>query len=235
MCGRFVQDADAQELQLRFEIDRIARLDEGRRRYNIAPTNEAAVVRLDAEGRRELTMLRWGLVPAWKKDGARPPINARAEGSAERNEGIEKNRYFAPAFRSRRCLVPARGFYEWGPGKQPWRFERRDGGLLALAGLWEWNEKLAEEPLETFAVITVAANPLAATVHDRMPAILPPEAWAAWLDPHAEPAAVKALLAPFSADQMQAVPVSKGVNDARNERPDLLEPAGEVVRVAQGS
>lgn len=233
MCGRFVQDADQQELALRFEIDRVARLDPERRRYNIAPTDAAAVVRLDAEGRRELTMLRWGLVPAWKKDRDRAPINARAEGSAGRGEGIERSRFFGPAFQRRRCLVPARGFYEWGGEagrRRPYLVAARDGALMALAGLWERNPRLAGDggaaPLETFAVVTTAPNDLIGAIHDRMAVILPPEAWATWLDPRADLETLRALLVPFPSAALRVVPVSRSVNDVRNDDARLVEPVG---------
>jgi putative SOS response-associated peptidase YedK len=177
-------------------------------RYNIAPTQQVAVVRED-RGRR-LALLRWGLVEPWTKA---PLINARSETAFDK-----------PAFRSamlrRRCLVPASGFYEWkaaGKVRQPHLFQLRDGGLTAFAGIWDG---------EAVAVLTTAANDLVRPLHDRMPVILAPDAYGRWLDPASQDAeALRPLLAAYPADGMTASPVGSFVNNARHEGPECMSPA----------
>jgi putative SOS response-associated peptidase YedK len=173
MCGRFTLYSSGDEIARAFAVG----VTELVPRYNIAPTQSVAVVRARAGG-RELAWLRWGLVPSWAKDAKIAPINAKAETAAERP-------FFRVALRQRRCLVPADGWYEWqgqGKHKQPYFFAPTDGKPLAFAGLWEtWGR--AGEALATCAILTTAANELTAPVHDRMPVILPAEAYTAWLDP----------------------------------------------------
>jgi putative SOS response-associated peptidase YedK len=187
-------------------------------RYNVAPTQDVPAVRPAKAGGRELAMLRWGLIPAWAKDediGARL-INARGETAAELPS-------FRAAFRRRRCLVAADGFYEWrkagkGP-KQPFLVELADGRPFAFAGLWErWDKAPDGRPLETCTIITTRANELLAPIHDRMPVILPPADYDAWLDVEGTGVeAAKALLRPYPAAAMAAHPVSPRVNNARND------------------
>jgi putative SOS response-associated peptidase YedK len=226
MCGRFVQDLTPEEMQLAFEIDRVGRLPPGPS-YNLAPTQRAAVVRLDAEGRREAVGLRWGLLPMWAKDAkmGASMINARAETLAEK-----------PAFRTafkkgRRCLVPARAFYEWrrdGKAKAAHAIGLGDGAPMAFAGLWEWNEKLGDDegPLETFTVVTTGPNALMERIHDRMPVILPRETWRAWLDPGSDPAELVRLLVAHPPEVMRAWRVADAVGNVRNQGPELLAPLG---------
>lgn len=187
--------------------------------YNCAPTQALPVVRPGPRG-RELVLMRWGLVPAWSDGPERlkmSTINARAETVADKPA-------FRAAFRSRRCLVPADGFYEWKTEdrrKRPYRFTLKGGRPFALAGVWErWRGKdgLA---LDSFAVIVTAANSLVAPVHDRMPVILPEAAWEAWLDPD-NPAPAE-LLRPFPAEEMTATEVSSRVNSPRNNDAGCLE------------
>lgn len=193
------------------------------KRYNIAPSQAIPVVRV-ANGKRELADLRWGLIPHWTQE-PKPGgfVNARTETIAEKPA-------FRDPFRKRRCLVPADGFFEWkhiGKKKQPYFFRKLGGGVLAYAGVWDtWNGP--DGPIETVAVLTVPANELVEPLHDRMPAILTPEQFAAWLDPK-ETRADKLLpmLLPFPADKMERWAVSDRVNSATADEPDLLVPVPE--------
>lgn len=221
MCGRFTLHTPTQNLVKLFELVRAA---SDRPRYNIAPTQAIAVVRKipDAEG-RELVMLRWGLIPAWSKDaqiGARM-INARAETAAEKPA-------FRAAFKARRCLVPADGFYEWqraGRQKQPFYFRLRDGTPFALAGLWEEWEAPGSEIIESASVLTTEANELVRPIHDRMPVILQREDYERWLDPETRAAeTLRGLLRPYPAGEMSASAVSRRVNNARNDDAGCIEP-----------
>src|SRR5678816_1838078 len=169
-------------------------------RYNIAPTQEASIVALGAEGALEHKLVRWGLLPHWAKDEKMGVslINARSETVAEKAA-------FRHAFRFRRCLVLADGFYEWkkGPsGKQPIYIRMREGRPFAFGGLREeWRD--GERLVESFCIVTTRPNELCATVHDRMPLILREADFPAWLDPNARPQAVDALLRPYAAMEME--------------------------------
>mgnify|MGYP001380107769 CR=1 FL=1 len=190
-------------------------------RYNIAPTQPAAIVRLDPKGEREIVLVRWGLIPGWVKDpGAFSTlINARSETAAEKPS-------FRGAMRHRRCLVPATGFYEWmGPagGKRPHLIRPRAGGLLALAGLNEHWLGADGSEIETMAILTTAANGVVGKVHDRMPVILEPESFPIWLDCKPGTAVgVQPLLRPAAEELLEVVEVSARLNNVRNEGPDLI-------------
>lgn len=194
-------------------------------RYNIAPTQDAAIVRRMPTG-RQIALIRWGLIPAWapaQRPGVAIPtgqINARAETVAEKPS-------FREALRYRRCLVIADGFYEWaqeGREKQPMLFEATDGGLLAFAGLYERWEK-GETPLESFTIICTQANALVDRVHDRMPVILPREYWDMWLDPNLHDAgAVTPLLTSYPADAMTMRPVNRDLGKVGRDDESLLVP-----------
>lgn len=195
-------------------------------RYNIAPTQPVAIVRLDPNHAREIALVRWGLIPSWSKDPAafQTLINARAETAAEKAS-------FRGAMRHRRCLIPANGFYEWTgkPGaKQPHLIRRRDGGLIAFAGLWEsWLGADGSE-IDTMAILTVTANATLASIHDRMPAILQPEDFDAWLDVRGFRAEMAAeMLRPAADDLLEHITVDPRLNNARNEGPDLIKPASD--------
>lgn len=219
MCGRFNLRVPLSVLARQFQFD-LEGTPPIAIRYNIAPTQEVAAVRL-AEGKRQLALFRWGLIPSWAKDAkiGASTINARADTVATK-----------PAFRApykrRRCLVLATGYYEWlrvGKAKQPYLYEVEDGQPFAMAGLWEqwWGTGDKESPpLETCTVITTDANELAAQVHHRMPVILEPVDYDAWLHPESGDAAY--MLAPFPADRMTARAVSTTVNNARNEGPECV-------------
>jgi putative SOS response-associated peptidase YedK len=191
-------------------------------RFNIAPSQTLPVAR-ESHGRRDFALLRWGLVPSWAKDpkaGYRM-INARAETVGERPA-------FRAAFRRRRCLVPADGFYEWQEGerkKQPWYIRLRRGGPFSFAGLWEHWEGDAEL-IESFTILTTKANELVRPLHHRMPVILPVEHYPLWLDADTRDAgALQALLAPCPAEALTAFPVGTEVNNPRNDLPLCIEPA----------
>jgi len=196
-------------------------------RYNAAPTQVLPVVRRVADGDdRELVLLRWGLVPSWAKDIkiAARLINARAETVAEKPS-------YRTAFRRRRCLVPADGFYEWkkagGGNKQPFRIRLPDGGPFAFAGLWERWQPEGGEAVESFTIVTTEAALGIRDIHARMPVILPPADYRPWLDPAATPDGLGALLRPYEA-ALEADPVSTAVNSVRNDTPDCLEPVTEI-------
>ncbi len=218
MCGRFTI-GEIKELITRFSIDApIA--DMPRPRYNLAPTQDAPIVVRSSPNR--LVMMRWGLVPFWAKDikiGSRM-INARAESVAQR-----------PAFRvslkERRCLVPTTGFYEWkaGDGKVPYLAKVKDEKLFAMAGLYDrWKDPSGKE-VQSFTIITTAANQLMSTIHDRMPVILSREDEERWLAPGPlDEAERERMFRPYPSERMEAYPVSKRVNDISNDSAELVRP-----------
>jgi putative SOS response-associated peptidase YedK len=219
MCGRYSITTAPEAMRRLFRFENAA--PDLQPRYNAAPTDKLPVVRLDRDGRRELAVLRWGLIPFWAKDekiGFRS-INARAESVATAPA-------FREAFQHRRCLVPVNGFYEWkrlpDGGKQPYHIGMRDGSPFALAGLWErW--KKGAQPIESFTIITGEPNSLTAALHDRMPVILEPDHWDAWLTAK-DTAAPLTMLQPFPAQLMVAYPVSPKVGNVKNDTPDLVQP-----------
>jgi putative SOS response-associated peptidase YedK len=217
MCGRFNLTASGEEIAEAFDLDETPQLAP---RYNIAPTQPAAIIGLDAErGRRRLSLLRWGLVPEGAPETDRGHINARAETAWEKPS-------FRDAFAQRRCLVPATGFYEWqrtGAKKRPWVFTLGSRTLFAFAGLWEPPAREGAPP--TFTILTTEPNDLARTVHNRMPVILPPDAYRPWLDPRpgATPELSK-LLVPYPAVDMAARPISSAINNPRIDDASCLDP-----------
>ena len=219
MCGRYTLTTPGDVLAPVLGLESAPELAP---RYNIAPSQQVPIVRAGPGRRRELAMVRWGLVPHWAKEAAigNRLINARAETLGEKPA-------FRDSFRRRRCLIAADGFYEWQKleqGKRPYLLRLADGSPFAFAGLWSsWRDPGSGDPLETCAIVTTTPNELAATVHDRMPVILPPAAFTAWLDPDS-PSPVE-LLVPFPADRMTAFPVSRRVNDPSYDGPDCVAPA----------
>jgi len=192
--------------------------------YNLAPTDEAAVV-VERGDRRAIRAYRWGLIPSWAKDEkiAAKLFNARAETLATSGA-------FRESFRRRRCIVPADAFYEWqrqGGARQPFLIRRRDEAPLALAGLWSgWHHPETEQVIRTFTIVTTTANRTLAGVHDRMPVILSPDHWGRWLDPEMqEMGELTALLEPAADDALVLYPVRPLVNNVRNNGPELIEPA----------
>ena len=194
-------------------------------RYNIAPTNMVPVIAMQ-DDQRMLSNMRWGLIPSWAKDskiGYRM-INARSETAATTNA-------FRSAYKRRRCLVLADGFYEWrGPkGKrEPLRFTMKDSDMFAFAGLWEsWNshQEPEAESVRTFTILTTTPNDLVEAIHDRMPVILDEEAQQVWLNHSSdETGHLRELLKPFPAASMTCYEVSPSVNNVRNEGPELIAP-----------
>lgn len=221
MCGRFSFALDLDDLLAVFPEFRPP--EQLQPRYNIAPTQPVPVVAND--GQAQIAFFHWGLVPSWAKDPSlgNRMINARAETLAEKPA-------FRAAYRKRRCLILADGFYEWReePGRQrktPMYIRMASGEPFAFAGLWEvWSGQ--EPPLYSCTIITTTPNDLLAPIHDRMPVILPRSAYKLWLDPEDRlPSALQALLAPYPAAEMTAFPVSQQVNSPANDRPECILPA----------
>jgi putative SOS response-associated peptidase YedK len=223
MCGRFVQHADPEIYASRYAVDDIADLADARPRCNVAPTQPVLAIRTGEDGRRQLLALRWGLVPHWSKgpDNRYSMINARAE-------SVHQKPAYRSAFRRRRCLIPADGFFEWralAGDKQPYLIRRDDGEPFAMAGLWEtWHDQDSDAMIRSCTIIVTDANDLIRPLHDRMPVILPERQHAHWLDPDdADTDALRAMLAPAEAAGWTLHPVSRAVNNPRNDSPELLE------------
>jgi len=219
MCGRYAFLSPPADVAAHFGLVECAEFTP---RYNIPPGTDIPVIRQSPEGKRVLHMLRWGLVPHWSKD---PSIGAKLNNA--RAEGVQTKPSFRDAFRRRRCLIPADGFYEWkteGRQKQPWYFSLKSGKHLAMGGVWESWRAPDGQILRTCAVITTGPNEVMAPVHDRMPVIIPPEHWQDWLS--AAPEKVDALLAPPAAQDMQAWPVDRRMSRTTEDGPDLIVPLG---------
>lgn len=225
MCGRFTQHHSEEELIKRFEIEELKELADEfvlQERFNIAPSQQLPVV-VEADGQRVLEGMKWGLVPFWAKDTkiGYSMINARCETVAQKPS-------FRAAFKRRRCLIPADGFYEWqrdGKTKTPFHFRMKDDRIFAFAGLWEeWNSHDTGEILHSCTIITTRANSVVEPVHERMPVILKPEWEEAWLDTELDDTdELKQMLKPFAADEMEAVQVSTDVNSPKNQGAGLIE------------
>ncbi len=216
MCGRYTLADPARAFQELFGLEAPPSFPA---RFNIAPGQDPPVARGSGP---EIVSLRWGLVPRWSRDPASGPrpINARIETAPEKP-------MFREAIARRRCVVPADGFYEWqtGPeGKRPWLFRLAGARPMALAGLWErWDGPGG--PMETFAILTTRPNELVAPIHGRMPVIVPPDRLGRWLEPGPlDPSDLEALATPWPGESMEAFPVSRAVNDPRNDGPELLQP-----------
>jgi putative SOS response-associated peptidase YedK len=222
MCGRYVifgphsrnhREIDFLQLTLDFPPH-----------FNAAPTQNLPVYRWTPERGGELGLLRWGLIPHWAKDAAIGPrlINARGDTLAEKPA-------FRAAFRLRRCLVPMAGFYEWkgeAGRKQPYCVRRSDGELFAVAGLHEHWTSPQGETVETFTIVTTDANAAMQPIHSRMPAIVPPQSYDAWLGKQGTPPVqLAALLRPYTGDDLQVYPVSTRVNAVKNDDESLIEPS----------
>lgn len=219
MCGRYTLASPTERLAEEFGVD--ASSIELAPNYNVAPTQKVAAV-LEDGGQRRLEVLRWGLIPPWADDpgiGSRM-INARSETAPGKPS-------FRRAFRERRCLIPADGFYEWqrtNGAKQPYYIHMEDGRPFAFAGLWEsWSK--GEGEIRTCTILTTGANALVGEVHDRMPVILAHDTYDVWLDPASERDELTGLLASYPEDEMEAYPVSRFVNSPSNNDPRCIEPA----------
>lgn len=224
MCGRFVLDVTPDDVARMFDVEGFAPFPP---RYNIAPGQPIAVVR-EEHGRRRLELVRWGLVPGWVKDPSAfsKPINARSETVLEKPT-------FRGAMRHRRCLIPASGFYEWarqaGGSRQPFLIRPTAGGVVGLAGLWEEWVDPDGGIHETGVILTTAANAMMSAIHDRMPAVIPPDSFAAWLDcRHVDGREAAGLVRPVHDDFFTAVAVDTRVNAVKNDDAGLTTPAGPV-------
>jgi putative SOS response-associated peptidase YedK len=218
MCGRFAFYSPSEATAALFGASSSVQVEP---RYNIAPTQYIAAVREDEQNTREVVMLRWGLVPFWAKDPSigNRMINARAETVAEKPS-------FRNAYKKRRCLILADGFYEWrkeGDGKTPYYISLADGSPFAFAGLWEnWTSKESDESLQTTAIITTDASDFMAQLHQRMPVVMLPEHAERWLN--GDMALLSEVIdKPLS---FRAWPVDRKVNNARNEGEALIDAAG---------
>lgn len=221
MCGRFTQKAKPNEIEKEFSVN-VPQDNLFKPRYNIAPTQLIPAV-LETGSERIVNLLRWGLIPSWAKDDkiGSKLINARAETLAEKPS-------FKNAFRSRRLIIPASGFYEWQKvnkgAKQPHYFYLKDKEIFGFAGLWEeWLNKESGELVETCTIITTEANKVLEPIHDRMPVILKPKDYDQWLDEkQSDTNKLQKLLAPFSAKEMASHAVSRAVNTPSSDSPELI-------------
>lgn len=227
MCGRFAQYSSVKAIAKHFIVPEGHILAvEGPPRYNIAPSANILAVRNAQDGERELVSLKWGLVPHWSPD----PKTAYSTANAKA-ETVDTKPAFRTAFKSRRCLIPVDGWYEWQllpdqTFKQPWHYHAADDRPVGIAGLWEHWEH-GDQVLESCTLIVCEANALAKRVHDRMPVILDESDWASWLDPAVSPLIAKELLKPCPKDWLRVHPVSRAVSYARNDGPELIRPQVE--------
>ncbi len=222
MCGRYRLSRRKQLVEEYFDTE--SDEPEWTPRYNIAPSQPVPVIRQNPkEPRRELSLMRWGLIPSWAKDAsvAARMINARSETAGTK-----------PAFRdpltNRRCLIPADGFYEWqrtGKVKQPYCFEVNDGELFAFAGIWDrWTDP-SRNTVETCSILTTSPNAVTSAVHDRMPVILDPDSYDIWLDPGMRDVTTTSeLLKPYDAHQMRCYPISTRINYVSNDDEECSAP-----------
>ncbi len=225
MCGRFTLRSPGNLIIEQFRLDFQGELSDFVPRYNIAPTQSVPIVR---NPERQLTFMRWGLVPFWAKDlkGGARMINARSETVATKPA-------FRSAFKRKRCLVPTDGYFEWvkeGKKKKPFWIRMSDDRPFMMAGLWEsWRDKSVEDsaPLETFTILTTASNSLTSSVHDRMPVILHPVDYDRWLNTNVEgdPNDLDFLFEPFDSDKMKLNEVSDRVNSVKNDDEQCIEVA----------
>jgi putative SOS response-associated peptidase YedK len=219
MCGRYTLISSPESLRALF---RYAEHPNFPARFNIAPAQPIAIVRL-VEGQRHFALVRWGLLPSWVKDPKTFSLLINARG-----ESVTDKPAFRAAMKRRRCLIPADGFYEWqaaGDRKRPFYVRAKSGAPLAFAGLWEtWTGPNGEE-IDTAAIVTTRANETLAPIHDRMPVIVPPEAFDLWLNAaDVEPKTAAALIAPAPDNLLEAYEVSTAVNRTVNDNPKLIEP-----------
>ena len=232
MCGRYTSTSTAAQVAAFFAAEEV-KTDELPLRYNVAPSQQVYAIaerRPKDEGdepRRQLGSFKWGLVPSWAKDPSigNRMINARAETLSSRNA-------YKRALARHRCIIPANAFYEWQVRefegrrrKAPYVIQHRDGSPLAFAGLWEVWHDAEDQPLRTCVIITTEANRLLASIHDRMPVVLPRKAWDEWLDPdNQDVTRLRKLLVPVPEKEFEAYEISTLVNNVRHEGPELIEP-----------
>jgi putative SOS response-associated peptidase YedK len=225
MCGRFSSTSQLQFLLEQFRAEPVG-VEGHQPSWNVAPASDILVVTASEDGARQLRELRWGLVPRWAKDpsGANRMINLRAE-------TVREKKGWKSTLARKRCIIPIDGFYEWqdqgkGQRKQPFYITSRDFSPLALAGLWAtWRDPESGEELFTCTILTTSANELMESVHHRMPVILAPEDWDAWLDPNnTDTDELAKLLVPAPEEMLTLWPVDPAVGNVRNNRPELQEP-----------
>ncbi|MGE5535816.1 MAG: SOS response-associated peptidase [Acidobacteriota bacterium] len=220
MCGRYVLTSAPEVFRNLFRYEERPNFPP---RYNVAPTQPIAIVRL-VEGKRQFALVRWGLLPAWVKDPKTFSLVINARG-----ESVLDKPAFRNAMRHRRCLIPADGFYEWqnaGDRKRPFFVRTKSGEPFAFAGLWEtWTGPGGEE-VETAAIVTTVANRALAAIHHRMPVIVPPEAFDLWLNTRdVDARTASSLIAPAPDSLLEAYEISTAVNRVANDSPSLIEPA----------
>ena len=220
MCGRFVQANTSDQLMKAYRLSSTPNLFP---RYNIAPSQKVVVVRQHNSGERELSLMQWGLIPSWSKD----PKNISNMTNA-RSETVHEKPSFKQAFLSRRCIIPASGFYEWektGKEKIPHYIHLRDGDVMSMAGLWErWKSPDGKE-IETCTILTTAANTLIKKLHDRMPVILHRDELALWLGRDLDDVnCLMELFHPYPSDQLEEYVVTQGLNNPNNDSPDCITP-----------
>ncbi|BCL38097.1 SOS response-associated peptidase [Nostoc sp. MS1] len=224
MCGRFTLTQSPEALAEVFHVQQLLDLEA---QYNIAPTQTVVTVLHSAESdKREFQKLRWGLIPSWAKDPSISTklINARSETLAEKPS-------FRSAFKQRRCLIVADGFYEWQRKqgkKQPFYFRLKDEQPFGFAGLWEKWTNPEGEVINSCTIVTTTANEVLQPIHDRMPVILAPQDYDLWLDPQEQkPQALQHLLSPYPAAEMTSYPVSTVVNSSKHNSAECIIPQGE--------
>ena len=227
MCGRYGRLADKQRIAEWMQTHNTGVFDDSylAPSYNVAPQTMQPIVRLSPDtGDRELTIMRWGLVPFWSKDAniAYSTINAKAE-------TITTSPAYRETMKRRRCLVPADWFYEWetldAKTKQTYAIAQKDRSLFAFAGLWDsWKDEATGQSLKTYTVITTEPNELMETIHNRMPVILAPKDYERWMEPGESSHLPVDLLKPYPAENMKAWKVKRDVGNVRNNRPELVEP-----------
>lgn len=221
MCGRYSLTSSIESLSNMFGTDWTSPF---KPRYNIAPTQQALVVRTSpSDNKLHIDHLKWGLIPSWAKDPSigNHMINARSE-------KVDEKPSFKSALKHRRCIIPASGFYEWqavGGKKHPSYFKLKDSEIMMFAGIWDHWKTPDGEVIETFSILTTSSNELIKPLHDRMPVILDPEYKDIWLDSQlSEPGQLKCLLLPLKSDLMEMYPVSDLVNSPRNDTSECIQP-----------
>lgn len=220
MCGRFTLRQSCETIAETFQVSELQEINP---QYNIAPSNAIATIILDSQ--KQLKWMRWGLIPSWAKDESigNRMINARAETLSEKPS-------FRNAFKKRRCLILADGFYEWQKTekqKQPYYFQLKDGKPFAFAGLWERWQPQDGETITSCTIITTEANELVEAIHDRMPVILSANAYDQWLDPQSSQSELTSFLKPYDAQAMEGYPVSPVVNRPSYNQPECIKPLVE--------
>jgi putative SOS response-associated peptidase YedK len=223
MCGRFARGYTWKEVQEWLRLASATDVDQLAFSYNVAPTQNSPVIRVNEDGRKEISMARWGLIPFWAEDPSigNRMINARADAVASKPA-------FRNAFKERRCLVPISGFYEWqkisgSKVKQPWYIYPAVGKIMCLAGLWERWDK-GDKPLDTFTIITTEANAFIEPLHDRMPVVICAVDVDRWMNPNTPVEKLQSLLVPAPHDMLAAHKVSTRVNSPKFDEPELINP-----------